>query len=116
VTAALLAFIGAISAPPDLSGRWTLTSRSSSRGAGRPTQTNCTVKQVDQNLSVRCDNGLALSGEVDGPNVRLSYSTGEQGDIVIVNYRGVLNPARTRFSGTWGWFDMREGTFDARRR
>jgi hypothetical protein len=36
--------------------------------------------------------------------------------MVIVNYRGVLNQTRTGFSGTGGWFDMKEGTFDARRR
>jgi hypothetical protein len=100
--AILLASTSAWAAPADnasLSGKWKLHSDI----MGNESDIECTFTQKESDLGGTCateSGDQPLAGKIDGPKITWSYNAEYQGTALTVKYKGTLDSAATKLSGT----------------
>jgi hypothetical protein len=100
--AILLTSASAWAAPVDnasLSGKWKVHSDI----MGNESDIECTFTQKDNDLGGTCatDSGdQPLAGKIDGPKITWSYNSEYQGSPLTVKYKGTLDSAAAKLSGT----------------
>jgi hypothetical protein len=100
--AILLTSASAWAAPADnasLSGKWKVHSNI----MDNESDIECTFTQKDNDLGGTCatDSGdQPLTGKIDGPKITWSYKSEYQGTPLTVKYKGTLDSAATKLSGT----------------
>ena len=111
LTTTFVASLGAA----DLSGAWTLELNPDF--SGNPDQIECTFKQNGPTLTIACDGGPAISGDVDRSRVTFAVPTGRNNELRAL-FTGDLDPRELTITGTWELADdagKRNGKFTARR-
>ena len=108
----VLLFSMKAAAVADLTGAWTLEFNPDF--SGHPATHDCAFQQKSQKLTIDCE-GLKMSGEVKGRNVKFQHQTGKQNEVTAV-YSGTLDEKGTTLKGAWHLSpDNREGKFEAHR-
>jgi hypothetical protein len=83
----------------DLSGEWTLTMDPDFRG--NPATSDCSIKQTDHNLSVRCRGGAEMLGTVKQDEVTWGFSAPPGEKHPSATWIGAVGPSRDAIEGTW---------------
>jgi hypothetical protein len=102
--------------PPDLSGKWTFAMNPDFRG--NQALVECTIKQQDKSLTVKCGEGVEMKGEVK--NLTVTFQTPPMtSNRIVASYEAKTNEARTTLSGSWrlvGGVLDEKGKFSAKKR
>jgi hypothetical protein len=85
-------------AAADTSGTWTL--RLDPNFSGHQQSVICTFKQDGQKLTVNCEDGAPMSGEVNGQTVTWQFKTGPDEKLTAIQ-TGELDARGTTITGTW---------------
>jgi len=114
---AVLAVLAALEAVPgaDLTGNWQL--HFDPDFSGHDDTKVCAFRQEEQKLTIQCETGPPIPGEVDGDKVTFRVTTGRQNEITAV-FNATLDAQATSMKGTWRMDlgrEKREGKFDATR-
>ena len=113
-TLCLLALLETAAAA-DLTGTWQL--HFDPDFGGRDDTKACAFRQEERKLTIRCESGLPILGEVDGDRVTFEAKTGRQNEFTAV-FTAVLDDQAKTMKGTWHLVmrrEVRDGKFDARR-
>jgi hypothetical protein len=85
-------------AAADTSGAWTL--RLDPNFTGYAQSVDCVFKQDGQKLTVTCEGGTPIIGEVNGQQVTWQFKTGPD-DQLTATHTGELDARGTTITGTW---------------
>jgi hypothetical protein len=95
--AGVLLLSGAVAGRVDLSGDWTLSMNPDFRG-NRAT-VECTLKQTERKISVKCGKGVEMNGDLDGEHFMFrTPSVGD--DHLVATYTGIVR-SPTSLKGSW---------------
>ena len=88
----------AVSATPNLTGTWSITMDPDFRG--NPAVIECTVRQQRAALTVKCGDGVAMKGELQGRTAtwRTPPMTANE---IVATYIADTNAAGTTLEGRW---------------
>jgi len=111
----MLAVVDTAAGAADLTGTWQL--HFDPDFGGRDDTKACRFTQEERKLTIRCETGPPIPGEVNGDKVTFQAKTGRQNEFTAV-FTALLDDQAKTMKGTWH-LDMgrevRDGKFDARR-
>jgi hypothetical protein len=82
----------------DTSGAWTL--RLDPNFTGYAQSVDCVFKQDGQKLTITCESGTPMTGEVNGQRVTWQFKTGADRELTAT-HTGELDAKGTTITGTW---------------
>lgn len=114
---AVLAVVAALEAvaAADLTGNWQL--HFDPDFSGHDDTKACAFRQEERKLTIQCETGPPIPGEVDGDKVTFRVTTGRQNEVTAV-FNATLDVEAKKMKGTWRMDvgrEKREGKFDATR-